>query len=102
MGSRFWSVVAGILLGVLVMAPGVGAEAQPVAYVGLKYSLVRQGLDKDFVFQDLRRSPEPIPAGRGQEDRLPGQGIPGYLQEIHDPGDWRPRGGPTWRRTGPP
>jgi membrane-bound lytic murein transglycosylase B len=50
-GSRFWSVVAGILLGVLVMAPGVGAEAQPVAYVGLKYSLVRQGLDKDFVFQ---------------------------------------------------
>ena len=51
MGSRFWWVVAGILLGVLVLAPGVGAEAQPVAYVGLKYSLVRQGLNKDFVFQ---------------------------------------------------
>ncbi len=51
MGSRFWSGVAGILLGVLVMAPGVGAEAQPVAYVGLKYSLVRQGLNKDYVFQ---------------------------------------------------
>ena len=51
MGSRFWAGVAGILLGVLVVAPGVGAEAQPVAYVGLKYSLVRQGLDKDFVFQ---------------------------------------------------
>ncbi len=51
MGSRFWSVVAGILLGVLVLAPGAGAEAQPVAYVGLKYSLVRQGLNKDFVFK---------------------------------------------------
>jgi membrane-bound lytic murein transglycosylase B len=51
MGSRFWSGVAGILLGVLVMAPGVHAEAQPVAYVGLKYSLVRQGLNKDYVFQ---------------------------------------------------
>jgi membrane-bound lytic murein transglycosylase B len=49
MGSRFWSGVAGILLGVLVMAPGVGAEAQPVAYVGLKASLVRQGLDKDYI-----------------------------------------------------
>lgn len=51
MGSRFWGVVAGILLGVLVTAPGVHAEAQPVAYVGLKYSLVRQGLDKDYVFK---------------------------------------------------
>ncbi|MGO8760884.1 MAG: lytic murein transglycosylase [Desulfobaccales bacterium] len=51
MGSRFWAGVAGILLGVLAAVPGVGAEAQPVAYVGLKYSLVRQGLDKDYVFQ---------------------------------------------------
>jgi membrane-bound lytic murein transglycosylase B len=48
-GSRFWSVVAGILLGVLAAAPAVGAEPQPVAYVGLKASLVRQGLDKDYV-----------------------------------------------------
>ena len=48
-GSRFWSGVAGILLGVLVMAAGVHAEAQPVAYVGLKSSLVRQGLDKDYI-----------------------------------------------------
>ncbi len=48
-GSRFWSVVAGILLGVLVMAPGVSADPQPVAYVGLKYSLVRQGLNKDYI-----------------------------------------------------
>ncbi|MGB8991210.1 MAG: lytic murein transglycosylase [Desulfobaccales bacterium] len=51
MGSRFWGVVAGILLGVLVGAPGLRAETPPVAYVGLKYSLVRQGLDKDFVFK---------------------------------------------------
>ena len=49
MGSRFWSGVAGILLGVLVTAPGAHAEAQPVAYVGLKSSLVRQGLDKDYI-----------------------------------------------------
>jgi membrane-bound lytic murein transglycosylase B len=48
-GSRFWSVAAGILLGVMVMAAVVRAEALPVAYVGLKYYLVRQGLDKDFV-----------------------------------------------------
>jgi membrane-bound lytic murein transglycosylase B len=51
MGSRFWTGVAGLLLGMLVALPGVAAEAQPVAYVGLKYSLVRQGLNKDFVFQ---------------------------------------------------
>jgi membrane-bound lytic murein transglycosylase B len=48
-GSRFWFKVAGILLGVLAMASGVGAEPQPVAYVGLKASLVRQGLDKDYI-----------------------------------------------------
>jgi membrane-bound lytic murein transglycosylase B len=51
MGSRFWGVVAGLLLGVLVAGAGVGAETPPVAYVGLKYSLVRQGLDKDYVFK---------------------------------------------------
>jgi membrane-bound lytic murein transglycosylase B len=50
-GSRFWGVVAGILLGVLGLAAGVRAETPPVAYVGLKYSLVRQGLDKDYVFK---------------------------------------------------
>ena len=48
-GSRFCLMVAGILLGVLAMAGGAHAEAQPVAYVGLKASLVRQGLNKDFV-----------------------------------------------------
>ena len=41
--------VAGSLLAVLVMAGGVYAEAQPVAYVGLKASLVRQGLDKEYI-----------------------------------------------------
>jgi membrane-bound lytic murein transglycosylase B len=50
-GSRLGSVVAGVLLGVLVMAAAAYAEAPPVAYVGLKYSLVRQGLDKDYVFK---------------------------------------------------
>ena len=42
-------MVAGVLLGVLAMAGGAHADAQPVAYVGLKASLVRQGLNKDFV-----------------------------------------------------
>ncbi len=50
-GSRFWGVVAGILLGVLVVVAGAQAEAPPVAYVGLKYSLVRQGLNKDYVLK---------------------------------------------------
>ncbi len=48
-GSRFWLMVAGILLGVLAAAPGAGAEPQPVAYVGLKQALIRQGLYKDYV-----------------------------------------------------
>ena len=51
MGSRFWSGVAAVLLGVLAMASGAYAEAQPVAYVGLKASLVRAGLNKNFVDQ---------------------------------------------------
>ena len=50
-GSRFWIVVTGILLGMLVAVAGAQAEATPVAYVGLKYSLVRQGLSKDYVFK---------------------------------------------------
>jgi len=49
MGSRFWSGVAAVLLGVLALVGGASAEAQPVAYVGLKASLVRAGLSKDFV-----------------------------------------------------
>jgi len=50
-GSKFWGGVAGILLGVLVMVAGAQAEGLPVAYVGLKYSLVRQGLNKDYVLK---------------------------------------------------
>ena len=59
MGSRFWGVVAGILLGVLSLSAGAKADAPPVAYVELKYSLVRHGVDKDFVtkaFADSRNS----------------------------------------------
>jgi len=44
----------GVLAILLVLGTGVVAQAQnqvlPVAYVGLKYQLVRQGLDKEFVF----------------------------------------------------
>jgi membrane-bound lytic murein transglycosylase B len=50
-GSRFWGVVTGILLGMLLMGAGAHAEAPPVAYVGLKYSLAGQGLNKDYVFR---------------------------------------------------
>ncbi len=48
--SGFWGLAAA---GVLALALTVGARAEtpPVAYVGLKYDLVRQGLDKDFVFR---------------------------------------------------
>jgi membrane-bound lytic murein transglycosylase B len=49
--SRFWGVVTGALLALLAMVVGVRAEAPPVAYVGLKYGLVRQGLSKDYVLQ---------------------------------------------------
>jgi membrane-bound lytic murein transglycosylase B len=45
-------MVAGALIVALVsLAGGARAEAPPVAYVGLKYDLVRHGLDKGFVFQ---------------------------------------------------
>jgi membrane-bound lytic murein transglycosylase B len=48
----FWGVVAGVLVAALIgVAAPVRAEVPPVAYVGLKYSLVRQGLDKDYVFK---------------------------------------------------
>jgi hypothetical protein len=39
---------AGIFLGV---AAGVQAEPPARAYVGIRYNLVRQGLDKDFFFK---------------------------------------------------
>jgi membrane-bound lytic murein transglycosylase B len=54
---RFWGVVAGVLMGLLAsLAGGALAEAPPVAYVGLKYDLVRHGLDKGFVFQTFEDS----------------------------------------------
>ena len=55
--SRFWGMVAGVLAAVLVTLAGVAwAEAPPVAYVGLKYDLVRHGLDKDYVFRTFADS----------------------------------------------
>lgn len=48
----FWGMVAGVIMLVLVgLAAPVRAEAPPVAYVGLKYDLVRHGLDKGYVFK---------------------------------------------------
>ena len=47
-----WGIMAGVMMLVLVgMAAPVRAEAPPVAYVGLKYDLVRHGLDKGYVFR---------------------------------------------------
>ena len=49
---RFGGVVAGVLAAVLVgLAAPAWAEAPPVAYVNLKYDLVRHGLDKSYVFR---------------------------------------------------
>lgn len=57
---RFFGVMAGVLVAVLVaLAVPAGAETPPVAYVELRYSLVRHGLDKDYVgkaFADPRNS----------------------------------------------
>lgn len=49
---RVFGVLAGVLLVTLMgwVAP-VWADAPPVAYVGLKYDLVRHGLAKDYVFR---------------------------------------------------
>jgi membrane-bound lytic murein transglycosylase B len=45
-------MVAGVMAAVLMaLAVPVGAEAPPVAYVNLKYDLVRHGLDKGYVFK---------------------------------------------------
>lgn len=47
-----WGLVAGVLAAVLLaLAPPAWAEAPPVAYVNLKYDLVRHGLDKSYVFR---------------------------------------------------
>jgi peptidoglycan lytic transglycosylase B len=48
---RFWGILAGVLVAALIgMAAPVRAETPPVAYVDLKYDLVRHGLNKDYVF----------------------------------------------------
>ncbi|MGA8141287.1 MAG: hypothetical protein WB948_11445, partial [Desulfobaccales bacterium] len=52
--TRFSRVAAGVLILAAVLTGGAAsarAEAPPVAYVGLKYDLVRQGLDKGYVFR---------------------------------------------------
>ena len=49
---RFWGMMAGVMVAALVaLAVPVRAEAPPVAYVNLKYDLVRRGLDKNYVFK---------------------------------------------------
>jgi membrane-bound lytic murein transglycosylase B len=51
--------ITGVLLGLLFFCAPVYAEPPPVAYVNLKYQLVRKGLDKNFVnqvFADPRNS----------------------------------------------
>ena len=57
--TRLWGIGAGVLASLLAGAAGVQADTPPVAYVELKYSLVRHGVDKDFVaktFGDSRNS----------------------------------------------
>jgi membrane-bound lytic murein transglycosylase B len=50
--SRFGGILAvGVLAALALTAGAARAEAPPVAYVGLKYDLVRHGLDKGLVFQ---------------------------------------------------
>jgi membrane-bound lytic murein transglycosylase B len=54
---RRW--ITGVLLGLLFFGAPVYADAPPIAYVNLKYQLVRKGLDKNFVtqvFADPRNS----------------------------------------------
>ena len=53
MAQRFFrGLVAGVMMLVLAgLAAAVRAEAPPVAYVGLKFDLVRHGLDKNYVFK---------------------------------------------------
>jgi membrane-bound lytic murein transglycosylase B len=48
---RFWGVVAAVLATLVGLTATIWAEVPPVAYVGLKYDLVRRGLDKGYVFR---------------------------------------------------
>ena len=53
--ARLGGVV--LVLGALLTgAAGAGASDVPIAYVDLKYHLVRQGVDKDFVFKTFADS----------------------------------------------
>ncbi len=57
--TRLGGIGVVVLLGLLASVAGVQADTPPVAYVELKYSLMRHGLDKDFVsktFADSRNS----------------------------------------------
>jgi membrane-bound lytic murein transglycosylase B len=56
-GRRLCAVLLAVLAAALGPAAGIGAEAPPVAYVTLKYDLMRQGLDREFLartFSDPR------------------------------------------------
>ena len=59
--SRKWAI--SLVLAILCLTPVMGQGAPtPTAYVDLKYQLIRQGLDKDFVlkvFADERNSFSP-------------------------------------------
>ena len=59
LGRRLFAVLLAVLAVALWPAAGVGGEAPPVAYVTLKYDLMRQGLDRDLIartFSDPRNS----------------------------------------------
>jgi len=48
---RLWGIILYALLGLLFLGPPAQADTPPIAYVDLKYQLVRKGLDKNYVFQ---------------------------------------------------
>lgn len=50
-GTRVWGMILGVLLGLAFFCPPAQADTPPIAYVNLKYQLVRKGLDKNYVFQ---------------------------------------------------
>ncbi len=57
--SRVWGMMTGLVVLILAIAGTVQADTPPVAYVDLKYQLVRKGLDKNYVnqvFADSRNS----------------------------------------------
>jgi membrane-bound lytic murein transglycosylase B len=57
--GRFWGAIVGVLASLLAGVALVQAETPPVAYVDLRYSLARRGLDKDYLnrtFADPRNA----------------------------------------------